>query len=174
MFSYVKKLVSSLNSNAHPGDVAHAVSCAILLAFVPKGNLLWPLLFSVTIFMRMNKPAFLLSFALFSVTVPFADVFVERLGYAILGTGFLRPFFSSIFDVPFVGLTRFNNTMVMGSLAAGAAAYAPTYFAVRSLIGVWRTKVQPIVVKSKLYKALSGIPIVKLVFKAGDIAGGNR
>lgn len=174
MFSYVKKLLASLNSNSHPGDVAHAVSCALLLAFVPKSNLLWPFLFLVTIFMRMNKGAFFLSFLLFSLIVPFADVLTERLGYAILQTDFLYPVFTAMYNVPFVGLTRFNNTMVAGSLAIGAALYVPTYIAMRTFITSWRSRIQPVIVKSKIYKALCQIPLVKLVLKAGDITGGQK
>ncbi len=174
MFSYIKKLITALNSNAHPGDIAHAVSCALLLALVPKGNLLWPFLFFLTIFMRMNKGAFFLAFVLFSFAVPFADVVTERVGFAFLRTEALRPAFAAMYDVPFVGLTRFNNTMVAGSLAIGLLAYAPAYWLSRAFVAFWRSKLQPLVVKSRLYKAFRGFPLVKLVIKAGTLSGGEK
>ncbi len=174
MFSYVKKLITSLNSNAHPGDIAHAVACAFLLALVPKGNLLWPFLFFVTLFMRMNKGAFFLALILFSFAVPFADVATERLGYEILRNETLRPAFARMYDVPFVGLTRFNNTMVAGALAGGLLAYVPLYWLSRAFVSFWRSRLQPVVVKSRLYKAFCKFPLVKLVLSAGDLAGGGK
>lgn len=174
MFPYLKKLLLALNSNAHPGDIAHAVSCALLLAFVPKGNLLWPFLFFLMVFMRMNKGAFFLAFVLFSFAVPFADSVSEGLGYTILSVKAFHPAFAAMYDVPFVGLTRFNNTMVAGSLALGLIAYAPAYFLARSFVTFWRSKLQPIVVKSRIYKAFCGFPLVKLVINAGNLAGGDK
>ena len=78
MFKYLMRFIKALNANSHPGDIAHAVALGLLLALVPKGNLLWPFLFILAMFIRMNKGAFFLSFILFSFIVPFADVPVER------------------------------------------------------------------------------------------------
>ena len=49
MFKYIKSFFSALNANAHPGDIAHAVAMGLLLAAIPKGNLLWVLSFSVLV-----------------------------------------------------------------------------------------------------------------------------
>jgi uncharacterized protein (DUF2062 family) len=46
VFKYIKTFFTALNANAHPGDVAHGVAIGLLLALVPKGNLLWFFLFS--------------------------------------------------------------------------------------------------------------------------------
>lgn len=174
MFKYVSKLLKALNSNAHPGDVAHAVSLGLVLALVPKGNLLWPFLFFLTLFIRMNKGALFLSLILLSLAVPIIDVPVERLGYAILTAPILKSAFATLYDTPFVGMTRFNNTMVMGSLIAGLLLYVPVYALSRSGVTGWRKAIHPRIVNSKAYKVFCNLPIIKLIIKAGDITGGDQ
>lgn len=174
MFKYVNKLLKALNSNAHPGDIAHAVSLGLVLALVPKGNLLWPFLFFLTLFIRMNKGALFLSLILLSLAVPFIDVPIERLGYAILTAPFLKSAFTTLYDTPFVGLTRFNNTMVLGSLITGLVLYAPVYALSRSGITGWRKSIYPRIVKSKAYKVICNFPIIKLIIKASDVTGGDQ
>ena len=74
MIKFLLKFFKSLNANAHPGDIAHAVSLGLLLALVPKGNLMWPFLFALTFFIRMNKGAFFLSLILLSFVIHFIDI----------------------------------------------------------------------------------------------------
>lgn len=171
MFKYIKRLLKSLNANAHPGDIAHAVSLGLLLAFVPKGNLLWPFLFVLTLFIRMNKGAFFLSFILLSLVVPLADVFTERLGFFILSMKTLVPVYTAMYQTPFVGLTRFNNTMVAGGLIAGIMAYVPAYALSRLSVSSYRKYLQPKIAESKAYKLFCNLPLIKQIIGASDLGG---
>lgn len=171
MIKYLVRLIKALNANTHPGDIAHAVALGLLLALVPKGNLLWPFLFILTMFIRMNKGAFFLSFILLSFVVPFADVPVERFGNLVLTIPPLQPVFTGLYQTPFVGFTRFNNTMVAGSFIAGILVYLPVYLLVRLLLTVYRKKLQPLITNSKLYKLCMRIPLIKKITDASGIGG---
>lgn len=171
MFKYLMRFIKALNANSHPGDIAHAVALGLLLALVPKGNLLWPFLFILAMFIRMNKGAFFLSFILFSFIVPFADVPVERFGNLVLSLPPLQPVFTQLYQTPFIGLTRFNNTMVAGSFTAGVLAYLPVYLLVRIMLSVYRKKLQPLITNSKLYKLFTRIPLIKKITDMSGIGG---
>lgn len=173
MFKYIKTFFTALNANAHPGDVAHGVAIGLLLALVPKGNLLWFFLFFLSLFIRINKGAFFLSLLLLAFVVPLADGPVESLGYAILSFKPLAPAFGLLYDTPFVGLTRFNNTMVMGSLVAGLALYIPAYLASRAFVSFYRKRLQPRIVTSKVYRVFLNLPLIKQIANATPI-GGDR
>ena len=174
MFKYIKRLLKALNANAHPGDIAHAVSLGLLLALVPKGNLLWPFLFVLTMFIRMNKGAFFISFICLSFAVPFADVLIERLGFFVLSMKVLSPVFTVMYQTPFVGLTRFNNTMVAGGLLAGIIAYVPAYALSRYLVSAYRKYLQPRIVGSKAYKIFCNLPLIKQIIGASDLGGFDK
>ena len=169
MLKYIKSFFQALNANAHPGDIAHAISLGLLLAFVPKANLLWSFLFFLTFFIRVNTGALFVSLILFSFAVPFADIATEMLGYGILSIPFLKPFFTLMYQTPFLGLTRFSNTMVAGGFAAGIITYVPVYFLVISLVAKYRTDLQPKIVNSKLARIISNLPLIKQIIGASSI-----
>lgn len=169
MFKYIKSFFTALNANAHPGDIAHAVAMGLLLAAIPKGNLLWVFLFSVLLFVRVNKGAFFLSLILLSFVTPLADGLFDVFGYVLLNLKPAEPLFVTLINTPFVGLTRFNNTVVAGSFAAGLIAYAPVYFLVRLLVKLYRTKLQPKIVNSKVYKVIVNLPIIKQIIAAPSL-----
>lgn len=171
MFKYVKRFLKALNANAHPGDIAHAVSLGLLLALVPKGNLLWPFLFILTMFIRMNKGALFISLILLSFVIPFIDVWVEKTGFILLTQPTLHDVYALLYATPFIGLTRFNNTMVMGSLIWAMVLYVPIYFLSRVLVQGYRTHVQPKIVNSKIYKLFFQLPLVRKIVGAVGIGG---
>ena len=89
------------------------------------------------------------------------------MGWWFLNLEKLTPFFSWLLDIPFVGFTNFNNTIVMGSLLFSLAAYIPLYFIVRLFLKYWRAFLAPAVRKSKLVVYLSKLP---LIVKIGEMA----
>jgi len=163
---YIKSFFLALNANAHPGDIAHGVALGLFLAMVPKANLLWAFLFLFILFVRVNKGAFFLSLILLAFVVPFTDVAIEALGYGILSLPFLQGPYEGLYAVPFAGLTRFNNSMVMGGLAAGIVLYVPAYAIVRFLVDRYRKVLQPKIANSKFMKVLVNLPLVKQIINA--------
>ncbi len=166
MFRYIKSFFLALNANAHPGDIAHGVSLGLLLALVPKTNLLWVFLFLFILFIRMNKGAFFLSLILLAFVVPFADVAVEAAGYGVLSLPFLEGIYTTMSNTPFVGLTRFNNSMVAGGLVAGIILYLPVYALCRLFVDKYRTVLQPKIANSKITKVLVQLPLIKQIINA--------
>jgi len=171
LFRYIKKFFTSLNANAHPGDIAHAASLGLLLAFVPKTNLLWAFLFFLTMFIRVNKGAFFIALILLSFVVPFADVATEAIGFTVLSFKPLEPVFTAMYQTPFVGLTRFNNSMVIGGFVAGLLLYWPAYALALRFVSWYRAKLQPKLAKSKIVKVITHLPIIKQIISAPDLGG---
>lgn len=171
MIKYITRLIKALNANAHPGDIAHAVSLGLLLSLVPKNNLLWVFLFVLTLFIRIHKGAFFLSLLLFSPLVPVADVLVERLGFMVLSLSVLEPVYTVLYQTPFIGLTRFNNTMVAGGFLAGILAYMPLYVLVRILLSLYREKLQPAITGSKIFAVIMKFPLIRKIHAASELGG---
>ena len=91
----------------------------------------------------------------------------DTIGWWFLNLEKLTPFFSWLLDIPFVGFTKFNNTIVMGSLLASLVLYIPVYWLVRLFLKYWRAFLAPAVRKSKLVVFLSKLP---LVVKIGEMS----
>lgn len=141
-----------MNRNVNPGEIAHAFSCGLLLGFLPKDNLLWYLILVFILFLRINKLLFIASVLLFSLLAGFADPLFDIIGYNILTAEALKPFFFKLVQIPFMAFTKFNNSVVMGSLVAGVILYVPAYFLCRLLVALWRKHITEKVLNSKSEK----------------------
>ena len=170
MLKFIVKFLKALNSNSHPGEIAHAVSFGVLLGLMPKTNIFWYIITVFVIFMRINKGALVLSTLIVTLLAPFFDPLLDSLGYWFLTLPKLEPIFADLLDIPFVGYTKFNNTRAMGSLLCGLILYIPVYIIARVIVWLMRNKLVPILRKTKLITALSNAKFVK---KIADIAAAN-
>jgi uncharacterized protein (TIGR03546 family) len=84
-------------------------------------------------------------------------------GSAILTGAGLEGFFTTLYNLPLVPFTRFNNTVVMGALAAGLALWIPVFLLARVLVRVYRKHIHPRLAESRIVKAIQRIPIVSRV-----------
>ena len=161
MLKFIIKLLKALNSNSHPGEIAHAVCLGMLLGFLPKNNVFWYIITVFVLFMRINKGALVLSTLAFSLLAPLFDPVFDQVGYWFLTLPSLEPVFASLLDIPFVGFTNFNNTIASGSLLCGLIIYIPLYLLARLLVWLIRNKLVPVLRKTKFIVAISKIPLIK-------------
>jgi len=163
MLKYIVKLFKALNSNSNPKEIAHAVSLAFLLGILPKNNLLWYIIFIFCCFIRINKATYGFFIIIFSLLAHFFDPLLDNIGYFVLNIDKLENFYSFLVDIPFLGFTNFNNTIVMGSLITSIVLYFPILFISLKIIKFWRTKLAYKFKYSKLYKFFNKIPFIKKI-----------
>ncbi len=166
MISLIVKLLKGLNDNSHPGEIAHAASCGLVLGLMPKDNLLWYLIFIVFLFLRINKGAFFLIILLGSLLPIFLDPIFDTIGYTILTIDFIAPFMATFLNIPLMAYTKINNSVVMGSLLFSIVAYVPMYLFGRAFVAIWRKKLSPILANNKIVKGFMKLPIVSTIYKA--------
>ena len=170
MIRYIVKMFRALNANANPDEIAHAFSIGLLLGILPKNNLLWYLLFIFFLFVRINKGTYFLLTILFSSLAVAADPLFNSLGYKILTNQAFEGTFSTLIEIPFVGFTRFNNTIVMGSLICGIILYIPMYIFGRIFVKLWRTVIASRIRQNPVMKAFYKLPLVD---KFRNLASGD-
>ena len=163
MLKFLVKLLKALNSNSHPGEIAHAVCLGMLLGFLPKNNIFWYVITVFVLFMRINKGALVLCTLAFSLLAPLFDPVFDSVGYWFLTLPSLEPTFAKLLDIPFVSFTKFNNTIACGSLLCGLVLYIPLYIIVRLIIWLMRNKLVTILRKTKVIVVLSKFPLVQKV-----------
>ncbi|EGC77326.1 DUF2062 domain-containing protein [Treponema denticola] len=168
MIKYVTSFFRAINANAHPGDIAHAVALGLFLAILPKNNLTFTFLFFLSIFIRINKGAFFISFILFGFVTPFMDVLINNIGFWAVQLLFLRPIFIALENIPFVALFKLSNTMVLGGIIWGLILYIPVYILTRIIIAKYRKYMQP-AVNVKGVGLLGKIPLLRHLTKISDI-----
>lgn len=166
MLKYLVNLLKAFNANVKPSQIANSFCIGLILGFMPKSNLLWYILLVFFAFVRINKPGYFIMMIVGACLAPLADSLFDKVGYAVLTFAPFENFFAWLLDIPFVGFTRFNNTIVCGSLVCGIICYIPLYVLMYFIIKAWRKWIAPKFNNSKLLKTIYKIPLLgKIVTK---------
>lgn len=165
MLSNIINFIKSLNSNCKPAQIAHSFCIGLILGFMPKDNLLWYMILIFFAFVRINKCGYYIMILIGSLTAFLLDPVFDRIGYAVLTFQPLESTFAWLLEVPFVGFTKFNNTIVTGSLIFGLIAYIPFFVLMFFLVKVWRSRIAPVINDSKILKTIYKIPLVGKIAK---------
>ncbi len=160
IITWFAKVFVAINSNRKTSQIALAISFAFLLALIPKTNLFWVTLFTITFFLKVNQAVEMIFLAVFSMFLDFLDIFLDRIGFAILMVSSLSDFFTKLFNSPFFYMTKYYNSLVMGGLVVGLAMFVPIYFLTKYLVDVYRDKVREKIANNKFVKAVSTQPIL--------------
>lgn len=166
MLKAIAKTIVALNTNVRKEQLASGFAWGILLALVPTGNLLWAVLFFISLFPKNNYGFQLLALGVGKLLVGLLSIPLDAFGYGILTIPALGSFFTYFYNLPLAPLTRFNNSLVMGGLVAGILLWVPLFFAVRAMVPLYRNRWAPKIKESKAYKAFIKLPLISALIKA--------
>lgn len=111
-----------------PRQLALGTAFGLVLGLVPKGNLIAAAIAIVVLSLRLNLAAATVSTLVFSLLGPLLDPLTHGIGTALLENSRLTGIWTQLYRWPFAPWTAFNNTVVLGSLLVGLAAFLPFYF----------------------------------------------
>jgi uncharacterized protein (TIGR03546 family) len=148
---FLKNTLLAITGQTAPGELAGAVALGMMIALVPKGNLLAQGLILLAFLVGINTALAGVSAAVFLVATPLTDRIADRIGYALLvqAEG-LRPFWAWLYNRPLLPWTAFNNTLVLGSFLLGLGLFLPVYFAAKGGIAWYQARFRDTVMKWKI------------------------
>ncbi len=160
MIALIAKFFAALNANSRPGEVGAGFACGIMLALIPFGNLVWLLLFIVFFLLRLHLGTMLLVTAVFKLFIGFADPLIDRVGVTVLTHPSLYDTFTSIYNTPFVPLTRFHNSLVTGGLLVALVLWLPAFFLGKYAVVGYRKTLRDKIADSAIVKTIGKYPVV--------------
>jgi uncharacterized protein (TIGR03546 family) len=131
-------LITAVLEEESPRVLASSVAFGLLLGFVPKDNLIAPLLAALMLALRFNLTLATTSAALFSGVAAMLDPVADSLGRSVLTHPSFAPLFAWLYELPLLPWTRFNNTIVMGSVLLALALVSPVYLGALQLVTRYR------------------------------------
>jgi uncharacterized protein (TIGR03546 family) len=165
MINAIAKLILALNGNVKKSQLAAGFAWGLLLGLVPVG-VVWLVLLLASFFFRHNHGSKLFSLAIIKLLTPAIAPWVELWGWEVLHIESLQPFFTTLYNMPFVPFTRFNNTLVAGGLTGGLLLWLPVFLLFIALVPLYRKKIAPKIRNLKIVKAIGKIPFLSAVEKA--------
>lgn len=157
-----KKLFKLLHSNIDPGQIAGGFALGSIIGLTPFLALHNLLVFIIIILLNVNIASAFFGIIIFGIIGFFTDPVAHHIGYYLLVKAeSLTPFWTKLYNMPIIPFTRFNNTIVLGSLAIALILLIPIHIGTRKFIILYREKFAQKVQKWKIITMLKSTGIYK-------------
>jgi uncharacterized protein (TIGR03546 family) len=161
-----KSILSILQGSDRPWQVALGVALGMVMGFSPFNGPQNALIFLAIMLLNVNLGAATLATALFAAIAALLDPLAHAIGYALLVQAkSLTPLWTSLYNLPVVPFTRFNNTVVLGSLVLALVLFVPVLLGTPPLLAYYRAHWKPKVDKWKIMKIFQLTKVVDILEK---------
>lgn len=167
LFAFFKMLNSETGTN----QLASGLALGLVLGFSPFLSLQTFIVLFICFFFRVQMGAAFLSAFFFKFIAFLLDPATDLIGRKILENEGLRPVFIELYNMPIVPLTRFNNSIVMGSGLLGFILAIPAFFIFRNLVTQYRVQVVARYKSTKAWKAFAATSVYKWYTKYQELYG---
>jgi uncharacterized protein (TIGR03546 family) len=152
----VANFIKILREGQTPAQVAGGFALGSILGLSPMFTLQGLFVWLIILVLDVNLSAATLSLLVFSLFAYIFDPLFHRLGYFIL-VNFegLKSIWTTLYNAPIAPLTRFNNTVVMGSFISAVILLPLIYFGMKKFVVAYRTTVGARIEKMKIYQVIS-------------------
>lgn len=166
------KFIKVLRSGDSPSQIGWGFALGTILGLTPLSSLHNLSVVLLLIIFKVNLSAALLSWILYSLFGWVLDPVFHAIGYTVLvRIPFLQSLWITLYNIPIAPLTRFNNTVVMGSLLSAMVLLLPHYFLFRWFVTRYRESWNKNIDKWKVIKVLKGSKLVKFYLKLRKMGG---
>ena len=164
------KLVKILRSAASPTQIAAGFVIGMIIGLTPFWTLHNMILIVILIIININIETAIFSFLLYSAIAYLADPLFHSFGYFLLvDMENLKSFWTYLYNLPLVALSRYNNTVVSGSLAIALIIALPSYFLAKIGVVYYRENIDSKLQKWKLVQAIKGSKIYSFYEKIRNL-----
>jgi uncharacterized protein (TIGR03546 family) len=154
MLTILVKLVKALNSEQSTGQLAIAVSLAIILGFTPLMSLHNLIIILIALWFRVNLTLLIVSYPLFAFIGYLLSSIFESTGLSLLQSESLIPIWESFFNTLFGRWSNFYYSGVVGSFVISLILAIIVYPLVKIMVHAYREKWLAKIEQYKLVKAL--------------------
>lgn len=131
MPDFILKIWSTFRGSVRRFDSSRQLALGIMFGMctgmIPKDSLL-PYGFLILLMLTTaNLTCAIISGFAFTAFTWIATPITDRVGHWVLSLTSLEPLWARIYEMPLIGWTRFENTVVMGSLVLAMAMAIPVY-----------------------------------------------
>lgn len=154
MFTLLAKILSVLNSDAQPNQIAAAVALAMVAGFNPILGVMGLFVLLMLLCFRVNLSTFIALFAVFSALALALATLFASVGEVLLAHAELQSFWTELYQTYWFRLSQLNNTLVMGAAVSSLVLFIPVFVIARWAILKYRAAFKAFVEKFKVVQSL--------------------
>ena len=168
----IRDFIKILREGQTPAQVAGGFALGSILGLSPNLTLQGIVVWFIILILDVNLSAALVALTVFSLFAFLLDPAFHWVGYQILtNIDALRSFWTTLYNAPIAPLTRFNNTVVMGSFISALILFLPVYIGMKKFVIAYRARVGSKVEKWKIYQVIKRSTLVQWYEKLRDLGG---
>lgn len=154
-------LLKLLNSETGTNQIAAGITAGFILGMTPGFSLQTILIYFLILFFRIQIGAALIMAFFFSFVAFLLDPVFNNVGFAVLHMEGLQSFFTTLYNLPIIPYTRFNNSIVMGSGVVAFSLSPFVFIGSKVLIQNYRKTVVERLKRTKFWKAIQATSLYK-------------
>lgn len=167
LFAFLKLL----NSETGHNQIAAGIAAGFILGMTPTLSLQSLLVFICILIFRIQAGAAFLAAFFFAFIAWILDPVFHSIGENVLSMPALAGLFTQLYNMPIVPLTRFNNTIVMGSGVTAIVLSPIIFWLSRVLILKYRITVVDRFKQTKFWKAVKATSFYKWYLTYDNLYG---
>ena len=167
LFGFIKLL----NSETGHNQIAAGVACGFILGMTPLLSLQSLLVFLLIFFFRIQAGAAFISAFFFAFIAWVFDPLFHQFGSWFLSLPSLQGLWTELYNMPLVPLTRFNNSVVMGSGVFAILCFPLVFFASKWLVKKYRRAVVDRIKSTKFWKGIQATSLYKRYYSYENLYG---
>ncbi|MBC7754965.1 MAG: TIGR03546 family protein [Moraxellaceae bacterium] len=171
LIKQIINLIKMLHSETGLYQITWGLTLGAFLGFSPFFSIQTFLIFLILLIFRVQFGAAFLSAFFFKLVAFMIDPLADSLGRWALESPSARPLWTSLYNMPVIPYTRFNNSIVMGSFLVALVLAPFLFFLFKLLITKYRTYVVVNFEKTKIWKAIKATKFYDYYAKYDDLYG---
>lgn len=171
LLKQIFSLIRLLNSETATNQIAAGIAAGFVLGMTPFVSLQSVLIFICLFVFRIQIGAAFVSTFFFSFIAYLLDPAFHLVGTQILEATALEGLFTMLYNMPILPLTRFNNTIVMGSGVVSLVLSPLIYLFAKTLVAQYRVQVVQRLKATKFWKAIQATALFKWYYTYSSLRG---
>ncbi len=153
---FVTNFLKILRAGQTPRQIAGAFALGAIVGLSPSLTIQGVVIWLVIFLLNVNLSAAFFAYGAFALIGYLFDPLFHSLGYFLLvDVTALHGIWTYLYNAPLAPLSRFYNTVVLGSFVTGIVLSVPIYFLMKSFVVAYRTHIHARVEKWKIYQVLN-------------------
>ena len=168
----VRDFIKILREGQTPAQVAGGFALGSILGLSPMLTLQGIVVWLIILVLNVNLASALLALSVFSLVAWLLDPLFHWVGYQVLvNMDALQAAWTALYNAPVAPLTRFNNTVVMGSFVSALVLFVPVYIGMKRFVIAYRASVGQKISRWKVYQILKQSSLVQWYEKLRGLGG---
>jgi uncharacterized protein (TIGR03546 family) len=169
---FFRDFIKVLSAGQTPRQIAWGFALGSIIGLSPMFTLQGLLIWFIILLIDVNLSAALVAVTFFKLVAYLIDPIFHSFGFYLLTKiDSLQGFYTTLYNAPLAPLTRFNNTVVMGSFVAAILFLIPIYFGMKLFVIQYRAKIHDRLKKWKIYQAIDQSKFIHYYKKVRDLGG---